>query len=122
MHNAKRIAVLSTILAAGLGFSGVPAANAAARNYEAGVCINSGGSHAPATVSGYNQNGKYLTTPVFHLGKHCGYKLRWWFKPNQYIKVGVRLNGRSVWSYNYAYLGHCKTGSSNHSVRYCWIW
>jgi hypothetical protein len=99
-----------------------PAANAAQRNYEAGICINSGGNHAPAWVSGYNQNNQYVTTPVFRLGKHCGYMSHWWFKPNQNLKVGVRLNGRAGWSFNYADFRHCKIGSHNHSVRYCWIW
>ncbi len=51
MHNLKRIAALATVLASGLCLAVAPAANAAARNYEAGRVRVTAAAASPAVSS-----------------------------------------------------------------------
>jgi hypothetical protein len=102
----------------------VPAANAAQRNWEVGVCFNGKGfDYGYASVAGYNQYNKYVRTPDFRLGKSCGYMPHWWYKPNQTLSIVARRQHRNIGEqfYREDFPAKCNRGHSNTSVRYCWV-
>jgi hypothetical protein len=124
MNIPKRLAVLATTLTASLGLVVIPAADAAQRNWEVGVCFNGKAfAYGYANVAGYNQHNKYIRTPDFRLGKSCGYMPHWWYKPNQTLSIVARKQHESI-GYEFFrnnFPSKCSRGHTNTSVRYCWV-